>query len=131
MIQAMPRSNPFLHELFGFIAGASLEQRIALIIEDLCTLYRAADLSLILQDFGKSTAQEDPFIHFYETFLAAYDPDKRKARGVWYTPEPVVNFIVRAVDDILKSEFALSDGLADTSKVVVKNTKRVNNKDIS
>ena len=58
-------------------------------------------------------------IHFYETFLAEYNPKKRKARGVWYTPEPVVNFIVRALDDVLKSEFGLADGLADTSKVTV------------
>ncbi len=48
---------------------------------------------------------EDPIIHFYENFLSEYDPKLRKARGVWYTPAPVVNFIVRAVDDILKTEF--------------------------
>jgi predicted helicase len=53
-----------------------------------------------MQNFGKSTGQDDPVIHFYETFLAEYDPKLRKSRGVWYTPEPVVNFIVRAVDDI-------------------------------
>jgi predicted helicase len=52
--------------------------------------------------------------------LAEYDPSLRKSRGVWYTPEPVVNFIVRAVDDILKDEFGLKDGLADTSKTKVK-----------
>jgi predicted helicase len=59
-------------------------------------------------------------IHFYETFLTEYDPALRKSRGVWYTPEPVVNFIVRAVDEILKSEFGLSQGLADTSKIKIK-----------
>ena len=58
----------------------------------------------------------DPIIHFYETFLAGYDPKVRKARGVWYTPAPVVDFIVRAVDDILKTEFGLPLGLADASK---------------
>jgi predicted helicase len=73
-----------------------------------------------LKDFGKPTHQTDPFIHFYETFLAEYDPKLRKSRGVWYTPEPVVNFIVRAVDDILKTEFGLSQGLADTSKIRIK-----------
>ncbi|PRW95755.1 DNA methyltransferase, partial [Pseudomonas fragi] len=56
---------------------------------------------------------------FYETFLAAYNPAKRKARGVWYTPEPVVNFIVRAVDEVLRTEFGLPDGLADTSKIMI------------
>jgi predicted helicase len=62
---------------------------------------------------------EDPIIHFYETFLSEYDPKLRKARGVWYTPAPVVNFIVRAVDDILKTEFDLPQGLADTSKTKI------------
>ncbi|MDM8515428.1 N-6 DNA methylase [Desulfobacterales bacterium HSG16] len=62
----------------------------------------------------------DPVIHFYETFLAKYNPKLRKSRGVWYTPEPVVNFIVRAVDDILKTEFGFTAGLADTSKIKVK-----------
>ena len=63
---------------------------------------------------------EDPIIHFYETFLSEYDPKLRKSRGVWYTPQPVVNFIVRAVDDILKTEFDLPQGLADTSKTTIK-----------
>jgi predicted helicase len=59
-------------------------------------------------------------VHFYETFLGEYNPALRKARGVWYTPQPVVNFIVRAVDDILKTEFDLPQGLADTSKIKIK-----------
>jgi predicted helicase len=63
---------------------------------------------------------EDPVIHFYETFLSEYDPKLRKYRGVWYTPQPEVNFIVRAVDDILKTEFDLPQGLADTSKTSIK-----------
>ncbi|MBU4486138.1 MAG: N-6 DNA methylase, partial [Candidatus Delongbacteria bacterium] len=61
-----------------------------------------------------------PIIHFYETFLSEYDPKLRKARGVWYTPHPVVSFIVRAVDDILKTEFNLPMGLADSSKIKIK-----------
>ncbi|MEH6380669.1 MAG: N-6 DNA methylase, partial [Dietzia cercidiphylli] len=69
--------------------------------------------------FGKLTGKEDPFLHFYETFLSAYNPQKRKSRGVWYTPEAVVNFIVRAVDEILQTEFALPEGLADTSIVKI------------
>lgn len=73
-----------------------------------------------MKDFGKATKTQDPIIHFYETFLSEYDPKLRKSRGVWYTPQPVVNFIVRAVDDILKQEFGLSEGLADTSKIKIK-----------
>jgi len=72
-----------------------------------------------MQGFGKLTGRNDPFLHFYETFLAAYNPAKRKARGVWYTPEAVVNFIVRAVDEVLQTEFGLPDGLADTSKITI------------
>ena len=73
----------------------------------------------MIQGFGKETGQQDPFLHFYETFLAAYNPAKRRARGVWYTPQPVVHFIVNAVDAVLEEEFQLSDGLSDTSKVTI------------
>ncbi len=82
-------------------------------------MLRACDVPDLMKDFGKWTARNDPFLHFYETFLAEYNPAKRKARGVWYTPEPVVNFIVRAVDDVLKTEFGLPLGLADTSKITI------------
>ena len=64
-------------------------------------------------------------IHFYEDFLHYYDPKQKKSCGVYYTPEPVVHFIVNAVDEILKSRFHLSDGLADTSKVTVRQTSNL------
>lgn len=115
----LPKSNPFLRNLFVYIAGPNLDDRLVRMIDDLCAIFVATSLHDLLKDFGKFTARNDPFLHFYETFLAAYNPAKRKARGVWYTPEPVVNFIVRAVDDVLKAEFGLPDGLADTSKVSV------------
>lgn len=118
-LDLLPKSNPFLRSLFGYIAGQDLDDRIAWIIDDLADVFRATDVKRIMAGFGELTGQRDPFLHFYETFLAAYNPAKRKARGVWYTPEPVVNFIVRAVDDVLKAEFGLADGLADTSKVTI------------
>lgn len=118
--ELIPKSNPFLRNLFDYISGAQLDERVVWIVDDLCEIFRATDLQTILADFGKSTGQEDPFIHFYETFLAEYDQKLRKARGVYYTPEPVVNFIVRAVDEILTNEFKLPKGLADTSKVTIK-----------
>ena len=118
-LELLPKSNPFLRSLFGYIAGHDLHERIKWIIDDLARVFRATDVGKIMQGFGKLTGQSDPFLHFYETFLAAYNPAKRKARGVWYTPEPVVNFIVRAVDDVLQTEFGLADGLADTSKVTI------------
>ncbi len=118
-LDLLPKSNPFLRKLFIYIAGPDLDERLRWIVDELCDVFRATDLNAILENFGKFTARNDPFLHFYETFLAEYNPKKRKARGVWYTPEPVVNFIVRAVDDVLKNEFNLPDGLADTSKINV------------
>ena len=118
-LELLPKSNPFLRSLFTYIAGQDLDERIVWIIDDLACVFQACDVSRLMESFGNLTGQSDPFLHFYETFLAAYNPSKRKARGVWYTPEPVVNFIVRAVDQVLQSEFGLPDGLADTSKVSV------------
>lgn len=118
--ELIPKSNPFLKKLFGYIAGVEIDDRIIWIVDALAEVFRAADVAAILKNFGKATRMEDPMIHFYETFLAEYNPKLRKSRGVWYTPEPVVNFIVRAVDDILKTEFGLPMGLADNSKIKIK-----------
>jgi predicted helicase len=118
-LDLLPKSNPFLRALFVYIAGPELDDRLVRVIDDLCAVFLATDMSEVLKDFGKVTGRRDPFLHFYEDFLAEYNPAKRKARGVWYTPEPVVNFIVRAVDDVLKTEFGLAEGLADTSRVTV------------
>jgi type I restriction-modification system DNA methylase subunit len=115
----LPKSNPFLRNLFTYLAGYDLDDRIAWIIDDLAIVFKEANVAKIMDGFGKLSGRNDPFLHFYETFLAAYNPAKRKARGVWYTPEPVVNFIVRAVDTVLQTEFALPDGLADTSKIKI------------
>jgi predicted helicase len=118
--ELIPKSNPFLRKLFQYIAGYDLDDRIKWIVDALAEIFRATNVGELLKDFGKATQQHDPMIHFYETFLSEYDPKLRKARGVWYTPQPVVDFIVRAVDDILKAEFDLPMGLADTSKVKIK-----------
>lgn len=115
----IPKSNPFLRNLFQYVAGYDLDERIVWIVEELITIFLASDVASIMRNFGRSTAQQDPVIHFYETFLAEYDPSLRKARGVWYTPQPVVGFIVRAVDDILKTHFGLAEGLADTSQTTI------------
>lgn len=115
----IPKTNPFLQKLFQYVAGSDIDSRVIWIVDALCEVYRATDLNVILKDFGSATGRNDPILHFYETFLAEYDPKLRKARGVWYTPEPVVSFIVRAVDDVLKDHFGLKDGLADTAKVTV------------
>jgi predicted helicase len=118
--ELIPKSNPFLKKLFGYIAGLELDERIKWIVDDLVNIFLACNVEELLKNYGSSTKMEDPIIHFYEDFLSEYDPKLRKARGVWYTPQPVVNFIVRAVDDILKTEFDMPQGLADTSKTKIK-----------
>lgn len=116
----IPKSNQFLRKLFNYIAGPEIDQRIVWIVDELADLFNYANVRGILEKFNDDSKRNDPVIHFYETFLAAYDPKMRKSRGVYYTPEPVVKFIVNAVDEILKTEFGLNEGLADTSKIEVK-----------
>jgi len=118
--ELIPKSNPFLRKLFAYVAGPDIDERITTVVDNLAEVFRATNVEQLLKNFGKGTQTNDPIIHFYETFLSEYDPKLRKARGVWYTPEPVVNFIVRAVDDILKNEFDLPKGLADISKTKIK-----------
>ncbi len=117
--ELIPKSNPFLRKLFGYIAGPDIDDRIKWIVDSLVEIFLACNVEEILKNYGKQTKMEDPIIHFYETFLSEYDPKLRKARGVWYTPQPVVDFIVRAVDDILKTDFDLPQGLADNSKTKI------------
>lgn len=119
----IPPSNPFLREFFNHIAGASFDDRIEYIVNELCEEFNHADVREIIHKyykidlFGKVHESKDPIIHFYEDFLQEYDPAERKKMGVFYTPLPVVRFIVRAVDDILKKEFDLPQGLADNTKI--------------
>ena len=114
----IPKSNPFLKKLFVHLAS-DIDDEILWIIEDIVQLFAAANVAKIMKDYGKSTKQSDPMIHFYEDFLKAYDAGLRKDRGVWYTPLPIVQFIVRAVDDILIKRFGIADGLASRDKVEV------------
>ena len=115
----IPKANPFLRKFFQHIAGYDLDDRIVWVVDDLADLFCAADVGELMKDYGRQTERTDPFIHFYETFLGAYDPAKRKSRGVYYTPEPVVDFIVRAVDELLRDKFKLRDGIADYGKITV------------
>jgi len=115
----LPKTNPFLRDMFGHIAGPNLDERIAWAVDDLAELLKRTAMDEILKNFGKRTRQEDPVVHFYETFLAEYDSKMREARGVYYTPEPVVSYIVRSVDYILKNDFGIKKGLADDSKIKI------------
>jgi predicted helicase len=118
--ELIPKTNPFLRKLFGYIAGPDIDDRIKWIVDSLVEIFLACNVEELLKNYGKATKTEDPIIHFYETFLTEYDPKLRKERGVWYTPHPIVNFIVRAVDDVLRNEFGLTQGLADISKTTIK-----------
>ncbi len=119
----IPRTNPFLRKLFNTIAGADFDDEPFIgFVNELTQVLGTTDMEAVLSDFGKRTRQEDPIVHFYETFLAQYDPKLRELRGVYYTPEPVVSYIVRSVDHLLREEFDCLDGLADTSMVTVTHT---------
>ena len=116
----IPRANPFLRAFFEQITGAALDDEpFAGFVGDLIQTLDHADMARVMEDFGKHGRHRDPVVHFYETFLQAYDPKLRELRGVYYTPEPVVNYIVQSVDRLLKDKFGIKDGLADRSKITV------------
>ena len=117
--RAIPKTNPFLRSLFQQIAGYDLDDNIAWLVDDCAALLAHTDMAEVMRDFGRATRQEDPVVHFYETFLAAYDPKMREARGVYYTPEPVVSFIVRSVHSILQTHFNKPMGLADEHAIIL------------
>jgi len=113
----LPRTNPFLRETFEYIAGVRLDATIVWLVDLLADILRHCQMTEILRDFGKATRQDDPVVHFYETFLSEYAPKLREKRGVYYTPPPVVGYIVRSIDAILKRDFDCPAGLADNSTV--------------
>ena len=115
----VPKTNPFLRNIFDHIAGAGLPEIIAPEVDDLAQLLAQADMTSVLKDFGKRTAKEDPVVHFYETFLVEYDPKVREMRGIYYTPEPVVSYIVRSIDHLLKTHFNKPQGLADDQTLIL------------
>ena len=119
------RTNPFLKELLEtFLSGGERkEKKSSLVsldfdelgISEVVALLDAANMEAVLRDFGDRNPREDPVIHFYEYFLREYDPKKRLQRGVFYTPQPVVSYLVRSVDEVLRGQFGLENGLADTA----------------
>ena len=115
----VPKTNPFLRKLFQRIAALDLDDRVAWIADDAAQLLGKARMADILADFGARAGKEDPVVHFYETFLAEYDPAVREVRGVYYTPEPVVNYIVRSIDALLKTKLNRPLGLADERALIL------------
>ncbi|MFH1973747.1 MAG: type ISP restriction/modification enzyme, partial [Patescibacteria group bacterium] len=116
----VPASNPFLREFFDHIVGPKFDTRLGFIVDELCVIFSVSDVKDIIHRHLNvthiGTSAKDPIIHFYEDFLKEYDPEVRKKMGAYYTPIPVVRFIIRSVDEILKRDFGLAGGLADTSK---------------
>lgn len=115
----LPETNPFLKRLFYHLAGPEVPPTVSWVVDDMVALLNAADMEAVMADFGRGSLEKDPVVHFYETFLAAYDPEKRKVRGVYYTPEPVVSYIVRAIDHLLKERFGRPWGLADRNTLIL------------
>ena len=135
----IPAAFPLIRELIDFTKELNEPDyaQIRWIVEEILSIMNSLDLAEIRRDLSfanrKATMRKvragseeehrlferDPFVYFYEDFLAKYDAKLRKSRGVYYTPPPVVNFIIRAIDDILKTEFAIPTGLADHKRVTL------------
>jgi len=108
----IPNTIGILRDIFRFISLEEPPIPLQIIVDDIAEVLNVTDVNKILQDFYREGKGKDPIIHFYETFLSAYDPSIREKRGVYYTPEPVVGYIVRSVHQVLKTHFNIADGLA-------------------
>ena len=116
---ALPQSNPFLRQLFYQIASPNLEENVTYIVDDIVNLLANVPTEMLRTAFVLQAHLEDPVIHFYETFLAKYDPQRRIDRGVYYTPPQVISYIVRSVDALLKTGLNKPDGLADDDALIL------------
>jgi len=116
----VPRANPLLRSLFKQLADEDmLNPTWMWHASDIADLLGTSDMRKIAEDMAKKVGREDPIVHFYETFLKKYDPKIREMRGVYYTPEPVVSYMVRSVDHLIKEKFGRPDGLADKSVMIL------------
>lgn len=108
----IPPTIGILRDVFRFVSSTDLPKQMEVIVDDIAEVLHVADVNQILDDYYHKGKGQDPIVHFYETFLAKYDPAVRERRGVYYTPEPVVRYIVRSLHHLLKTKFELNDGLA-------------------
>jgi len=115
----IPQTVGILRDVFQFVSLGSLPQQMEWIIDDISEILSVTDVSKILHQFFHEGKGKDPIVHFYETFLAEYDPKTREMRGVYYTPEPVVSYIVRSLHSILKEQFKRPNGFADKTVTVL------------
>jgi type I restriction-modification system DNA methylase subunit len=120
--ESLPETNPFLRKLFKDISNQKIEalgEELVGSVSELLSVLRAAEMEAVLLDFQQKIGQEDIVIRFYEDFLAAYKPKMREKRGVYYTPEPVVSYMVRSVDELLKDKFNKPLGIADPEVMIL------------
>ncbi len=110
----IPHTIGILRDVFRFISLEDPPKSMQIIVDDIAEILNIADVNTILREYHQSGKGKDPIVHFYETFLATYDPEIRERRGVYYTPEAVVGYIVRSIHSLLKSHFGLADGLASS-----------------
>lgn len=115
----IPKTIGILRDVFKFISLGDLPQQMEWIIDDISEVLATTDVYKLLDEYFNKHKGKDPIVHFYETFLAEYDPKTREKRGVYYTPEPVVSYIVRSLHHILKEYFDKKDGFASQSVTVL------------
>lgn len=114
----LPKTNPFLRRIFAEFANESLPESLVGAVDEVVDLLRKTDIKAVLNHFGEQ-GRQDPVVHFYESFLAAYDPKLKKAMGVFYTPDAVVSYMVRSLDELLIKKFGRKKGLADDKTIVL------------
>ncbi len=115
----IPRTIGILRSVFQFISSSDIPKPLEWAVDDIAAVLNAADVNKLLHEYYEQGKGKDPIVHFYETFLSEYDPKLREKRGVYYTPEPVVGYIVRSLHQILKDEFNKADGLASPDVTVL------------
>ncbi len=118
-VNYIPESIGILREMFQFVSLGKLPTAMEWIIDDISEVLATADVKKILHKFYEEGKGTDPILHFYETFLAEYDPKEREKRGVYYTPVPVVSYIVRSLDAVLKEQFGKYAGFASEGVTVL------------
>ncbi len=121
----IPKSFPLIRSMSGFLDDSfeNLES-IKWLLEEIINIINHIDIASVIKELNKASEKDlfnrnilsthkDPYLHFYETFLASYDPKLREVRGVYYTPAPVVGFIINAIDEVLKQDFNHKNGLGE------------------
>ncbi|MDX9835157.1 MAG: type ISP restriction/modification enzyme [Desulfobulbus sp.] len=117
--QNIPGTLGILKNIFRYISLEEPPKALAVQIEDIADILFKTDIKKILHRYYVEGRGSDPIVHFYETFLSVYDPELREKRGVYYTPEPVVRYIVRSIHSLLKSRFDKEDGLASPDVTIL------------